>query len=285
MALTINTNTNSLNAQRTYTRNQQAVNQVLAQLSSGSSINSAADNPAGLAISQGFTSQINGDQQALTNANDGISLTQTASGALSQLAQNTQKIQQLALQSSNGILSSSDRQALQQQVDQLTQENSRIVQTTQFNGQPLLSGNNATTFQVGANGTSSNQITLNASGLDNAPASGGLNTYNSNLSATKTIDITTQANALNATGQLSQDLNTLSNSQANVGAAQNRFSTTINNLSNSNLNAQEARSRISDADFAAASASLAQNRILSQANAATLSQANISQSAALTLLR
>ncbi|TDR79777.1 flagellin [Paludibacterium purpuratum] len=285
MALTVNTNTASLDAQRAHSRNQQAVNQVLAQLASGSRINSAADDPAGLAITQGLTTQVNGDQQALTNANDGISLTQTASAALGQIQQNTQQIQQLALQASNGILSNSDRQALQQQVDQLTQANSQIVQTTQFNGTALLSGNNATTFQVGPNGTANNQISLNASGLDNAPASGGLNGYNANLAATHTIDISTQANALNATSQLTQDLNTLSNTQATVGATQNSFSATINNLANTSLNTQEARSRISDTDFAAATAALAQNQILAGANIATLSQANVSQSAALTLLR
>ncbi|MBV8048246.1 MAG: flagellin FliC [Paludibacterium sp.] len=285
MALTVNTNTASLNAQRTYSRNQQAVSQVLAELSSGSSINSAADNPAGLAISQGLTTQINGDQQALTNANSGISLTQTASGALSQITQNTQQIQQLAIEASNGILSSSNRQALQQQVDQLTQANSQIVQTTNFNGTPLLSGNNGVTLQIGPNGTANNQVTINSAGLDNTPANGGLNTYNANLNATGTIDITTQANALHATSQITQDLNTLSNTQATVGAAQNSLSATINNLANTSINSQAARSRISDTDFAAASAALAQNQILANAGASVLSQANVSQSAALTLLR
>jgi len=285
MSLTINTNSASLNAQRTYSRNQQAVNQVLAQLSSGSSINSAADNPAGLAISQGLTSQINGDQQAINNAISGASLAQTTAGALSQLQSNTQQIQQLAIQAGNGTLNDSNRQALQQQVDQLTQANSQIIQSSEFNGVSLLSGTSSLTFQVGANGTSNNQITLNASGLDQAPASGGLNSYNANLSATKVIDITTQANALNAQNALTQDLNTLNTAQANTGATTNRFSAAVNNLQTSALNSAESRSRISDTDYAAASADLAQQQIIGQANIATLGQANVSQSAALTLLR
>lgn len=285
MALTVNTNSNSLYAQNTHSRNQQAVNRVLAQLSSGSRINSAADDPAGLAISQGLTSQINGDQQALNNAIGGISLAQTASSALSQLQSNTQQIQQLAIQAGNGTLSSSNRQALQQQVDQLTQANSQIIQTTQFNGTPLLSGNTSVTFQVGANGTSDNQITLNTGGLDNSPASGGLNSYNANLAATNTIDITTQAGALAAQNLLTQDLSTLNNAQATVGGASNRFSATINNLQTSSISAQESRSRISDTDFAAATAALAQSQILANGNLATLGQANVSQSGALTLLR
>jgi flagellin len=285
MALTVNTNSNSLYAQHTYNRNQQAVNRVLAELSSGSSINSAADNPAGLAISQGLTSQINGDQQALTNAISGASLTQTASSALSQLQANTQQIQQLAVQAGNGTLSDSNRQALQQQVDQLTQANSQIIQTTQFNGTPLLSGNTSVTFQVGADGKTSDQISLNTGGLDNVPSSGGLNSYNANLTATNTIDITTQAGAQAAQSLLSQDLNTLNNAQATVGGASNRLTTAVNTLQTSSLSAQESRSRISDTDYAAATAALAQNQILANANVSTLGQANVSQSAALTLLR
>lgn len=285
MALTVNTNTQSLYAQNTHSRNQQAVNRVLAELSSGSSLNSAADNPAGLAIAQGMTTQINGDQQALTNAISGASLTQTASSALTQLQANTQQIQQLAVQAANGTLSSSNRQALQQQVDQLTQANSQIIQTTQFNGIPLLSGNTSVTFQVGANGTPTEQIALNTGGLDSSPSSGGLNTYNASLSATRTIDITTQAGATAAQSLLSQDLATLNNAQATLGGATNRLATAVNTLQTSVLNAQESRSRISDTDYAAATAALAQSQILANGNLSTLGQANVSQSAALTLLR
>jgi flagellin len=282
MTLTVNNNSASLQAQQTYDRTQQSVNQVLAELSSGSSINSAADNPAGLAISQGLTTQINGDQQGINNANDAVALTQTASGALGQLQNNTQQIQQLAVEAGNGALSSSDRQALQQQVDQLTQANSQIIQTTGFNGTPLLTGQNAQTFQLGS-GTS-NQITYNASGLDNTPASGGLNGYNANLSATHTIDITTQANALNAQSALTQDLNTLSSAQTKVGATSNSLATSISDLQTTSLNSSAARSRISDTDYAAATASLTQQQILANANIATLGQANVSQSSALSLL-
>jgi flagellin len=285
MSLTIDSTSNSLYAQNAQTRSQQAVNQVLAELASGSSINSAADNPAGLAISESFTSQINGDQQALTNAISGGSLTQTVSGALSQLQDNTQQIQQLAVEAGDGALNSNDRQALQAEVDQLTQANSQIVQSTQFNGMPLLSGNTSITLQVGVNGATSDQVTVDTGGLDNSPANGGLNTYNANLSATGTIDVTTQANATAAQGLLAQDLNTLNNAQASIGGASNRLSALVDTLQGSSISAQDARSRISDTDYAAASAALAQDQIQSNASLAALGQANVSQSAALTLLR
>lgn len=285
MALTVNTNTASLNVQRSYANNQQSLKQVLAQLASGSSINSAADNPAGLAIAEALTSQLNGYGQALNNTNDGISLTQTAAGALRQIAENTQTIQGLAVEAANGTLTNDQRQALQQQVDQLTQENSRIVNDTQFNGIQLLSGNQPLTVQAGPDGTANDQISVNSAGLNNTPANGGLNSYNANLNASNTINISTQANALNAINLTGQDLNTLGKVQANYGAVENRFTTAINNLTTANINTADARSRISDTDFAAATATLTQNQILSSANIATLIQANISQSTALTLLR
>ncbi|MEO9383095.1 flagellin N-terminal helical domain-containing protein [Chromobacterium phragmitis] len=284
MALTVNTNLASLAGQYHLNKTQQATKQVLAQLSSGSVLNSAADNAANLAIAQQLQAQINGSNQAINNTNDGASLVQTADYALGQIQNNTQQIQDLAIQSGNGILSSSNRQALQQQVDQLTQANSQIIQSTQFNGTQLLNNGNGTTFQVGPNGTASNQITVPGIDLTNTPANGGLNGYNSNLAATNTIDITTQANALTAQQSLNSDLGTLVSQRATLGAVSNSFEAVVNNLQNSTLNTAAAHSRINDTDFAAATARLASQQILGRTGAAALGQANIAPQAALSLL-
>lgn len=284
MALTVNTNSASLAGQYQLNKTQQATKQVLAQLSSGSKLNSAADNAANLAIAQQLQAQINGNNQAINNTNDGVSMLQTADSALSQLQDNTQQIQTLAIQAGNGALSASNRQALQQQVDQLTQSNSQIIQSTQFNGTQLLNNSNASTFQVGPNGTSSNQITVPGIDLTNTPANGGLNGYNANLGATNTIDITTQANALAAQQSAGNDLSAISSQRATLGAVSNSFDTVVNNLQNSTLNTTAAQSRISDTDFAAATAQLTAQQILGRTGAATLTQANVAPQAALSLL-
>ncbi|MCD4501498.1 flagellin [Chromobacterium vaccinii] len=284
MALTVNTNSASLAGQYQLNKTQQATKQVLAQLSSGSKLNSAADNAANLAIAQQLQAQINGNNQAINNTNDGVSMLQTADSALSQLQDNTQQIQTLAIQAGNGALSASNRQALQQQVDQLTQSNSQIIQSTQFNGTQLLNNSNSSTFQVGPNGTSSNQITVPGIDLTNTPANGGLNGYNANLGATNTIDITTQANALAAQQSTGNDLSAISSQRATLGAVSNSFDTVVNNLQNSTLNTTAAQSRISDTDFAAAAAQLTAQQILGRTGAATLSQANVAPQAALSLL-
>ncbi|AVG17453.1 MULTISPECIES: flagellin N-terminal helical domain-containing protein [Chromobacteriaceae] len=284
MALTVNTNSASLAGQYQLNKTQQATKQVLAQLSSGSKLNSAADNAANLAIAQQLQAQINGNNQAINNTNDGVSMLQTADSALSQLQDNTQQIQTLAIQAGNGALSASNRQALQQQVDQLTQSNSQIIQSTQFNGTQLLNNSNSSTFQVGPNGTSSNQITVPGIDLTNTPANGGLNGYNANLGATNTIDITTQANALAAQQSAGNDLSAISSQRATLGAVSNSFDTVVNNLQNSTLNTTAAQSRISDTDFAAATAQLTAQQILGRTGAATLTQANVAPQAALSLL-
>ncbi|AUH51075.1 flagellin FliC [Chromobacterium sp. ATCC 53434] len=284
MALTVNSNLASLSGQYQLNKTQQATKQVLAQLASGSKLNSAADNAANLAIAQQLQAQINGNNQAINNASDGISMVQTADSALGQLQSNTQQIQTLAIQAGDGALSGSNRQALQQQVDQLTQANSQIVQSTQFNGTQLLNNGNASTFQVGPNGTASNQVTVPGIDLTGAPASGGLNGYNANLAATNTIDVTTQANALAAQQSTQSDLSTIGSQRTTLGAVSNSFDSVINNLQSSNISTQAANSRISDTDFAAASAQLASQQIQGRAAALTQAQANIAPQAALSLL-
>ncbi|MCD5364341.1 flagellin [Chromobacterium aquaticum] len=284
MALTINSNLSALQGQNQLSQTQKAKEKLLAQLSAGKTTDNAANNPANAAISEALLAQINGSNQAINNANDGVSLAQTADGALNQIQDNTQQIQELAIQAGNGALSASNRQALQQQVDQLTQANSAIVQSTEFNGTPLLNSNNPTTFQVGPNGSADNQVNVPGINLAAAPASGGLNSYNANLNATGTIDISTQAGALAAQQSTAADLNTLASTRSTLGAVSNRFEASINDLQTASLNASAANSRISDTDFASASAQLAANQILGQAGLATQAQANISARSALSLL-
>jgi len=280
MAIYVNTNTASLNAQRNLAQSTSSLQTSLQRLSSGLRINSAADDPAGLAIAQSMMTQIKGNNQGINNANDGISLAQTAEGALGQIQNNLQTIRQIAVQAANGTISNTNRSQLQQQVDQLTQEISRIVQTTNFNGTMLLSGGANIVFQVGASGVANNQVT--ASGLD---LTSGMSSYATSLTATGTINITTSGNASAVLSSLDADLNLISNDRAQLGAIQNRFQAVVANMSNYVQNLQDSKSRIIDTDFAAETANLTQQQILQQAGTAILSQANQIPQAALTLLK
>ncbi|MBV8048823.1 MAG: flagellin FliC [Paludibacterium sp.] len=280
MAIYVNTNTASLNAQLNLSNSTQSLQTSLQRLSSGLRINSAADDPAGLAISQTMTTQINGNNQGIRNANDGVSLAQTAEGALGQIQNNLQTIRQIAVQASNGTISNTNRSQLQTEVDQLTQEISRIVQTTNFNGTLLLSGAQSITFQVGASGVANNQVV--ASGLD---LTSGLSSYASSLTATGTINITTSGGASAVLSALDADINAISNDRSQLGAIQNRFQAVVANMSNYVQNLSDARSRIVNTDFASETANLTQQQILQQAGTAILSQANQLPQAALTLLK
>ncbi|MFN4235932.1 MAG: flagellin [Vogesella sp.] len=280
MALSINSNLTALNSQAQLRQTEQAKRQVLAQLASGKAVNGAADNAAGLAIAEALRSQVAGDSQAIRNAIDGISLTQTADGALSQLTQNSQRIEELAVQAGNGTLSASDREALQKEVDQLTQANSQIIQSTNYNSTALFNGGSNTTFQVGANSSSDAQISVTAPNLTSG--STALNGYNANANATGTIDLSNPSAALS---QIQADLKQLGNSRADLGAASNRFGTAIDNLTTSSINAEASRSRIQDADYAAASAELARQQILSNSSVAVQAQANLTPQYAASLLR
>jgi flagellin len=280
MAIYVNTNIASLNAQRNLASSTDSLKTSLQRLSSGLRINSAADDPAGMSISQTMTVQINGNNQGIRNANDGISLAQTAEGALGQIQNNLQTIRQIAVQASNGTISNTNRSQLQTQVDQLTQEISRIVQTTNFNGTMLLSGGANIVFQVGASGVANNQVT--ASGLD---LTSGMNSFATSLTATGTINITTSAAASAVLSALDSDINTISNDRSQLGAIQNRFQAVVANMQNYVQNLQDSRSRIIDTDFAAETANLTSNQILQQAGTAILSQANQVPQTALTLLK
>ena len=277
MALTVNTNIASLNAQRNLASSQSSLQISLQRLSSGLRVNSAKDDAAGLSVIENLTADVRGVNQATRNAQDGISLGQTAEGALGQITANVQRIREIAVQSSNAT--AGQRAGLQKEVDQLTQEISRIVQTTEFNGTKLLDNTTALTFQVGQDGAANNQVSV--SGVDET----ALNSYAATLTATGTVDVSTAAAASAAIATLDTDINTLVGDRATFGAVQNRFEAVISNLSNFAENLTAARSRIQDADFAKETANLTRGQILQQAGTAILAQANTLPQAALSLLR
>lgn len=407
MALVINTNLASLNAQRNLASNQKTLNVSLQRLSSGLRINSAKDDAAGMFTSELMTSQIRGLNQSARNASDGISLAQTAEGALAQITNNLQRIREIAVQSANAT--TGNRAGLQAEVDQLTQEISRIIDTTEFNGTRLLSGSNSLTFQVGADGVSNDQIQVSTTDLTTlqsppstlyqgitiagfnqaAPADDGikdlaingiaikgpdisgvferfnadasalerandmvtainsftgstgvravlnstndgvnlisdtgadiiissdtqsagnilnwfglqlgtytsttnpgngpvLTSYNSNLSGTGTIDVSSQSAASTALSSLDTDISQVSTVRSSFGAVQNRFDAVIANTQSYSENLSAARGRIMDTDFAAETAQLTHSQILQQAGTAMLSQANTLPQLALILLR
>ncbi len=282
MALVINSNLASLNAQRNLVNTQMDLSRSLQRLSSGLRINSGKDDAAGLFTVEKMTADIRGINQATRNAADGISLAQTADGALGQIANNLQRIREIAVQSANDTVE--DRSGLQAEVDQLTQEISRIVETTEFNKNELFTSSAGLTFQVGQDGDADNQITVNALNLDVA-GSAGLHAYNTTLTATGVVDVDDAASASAALANIEADIETIAQSRATFGAVQNRFEAVIANLQNYAENLSAARSRIQDADFAAETAALTRAQILQQAGVAMLSQANLQPQSVLALLQ
>ncbi|MBT7443353.1 MAG: flagellin FliC [Methylococcales bacterium] len=284
MALVVNSNIFSANAQRNLSRSSGDLQTSLQRLSSGLRINSAKDDAAGQFSVETLTADIRGVNQAIRNAGDGISLAQTAEGALGQITNNLQRVRELAVQSASGTIE--DRTGLQAEVDQLTQEVSRIVATTNFNGVSLLSAagaGSALTFQIGQDGNTNNQVTVQlTAGTGSISSVAGVTT---NLTGTNTVAISTAAAASAALVGLDTAINTLSQKRAVFGAVQNRFEAVISNLSNFSENLSAARSRIQDADFAYETAKLTRAQILQQAGISILSQANQIPNQALSLLQ
>lgn len=271
--LFVNTNVSSLNAQRQLFNSGQELSTSFERLSSGFRINRAADDAAGLQITDRMTSQVQGLNQAVRNANDAISLSQTAEGALQEVTQSLQRVRQLAVQSQNGINTSADRLALQKEVSALKTEISRVAQTTQFAGVDVLSGGYSAAFLVGAN--SGQTISINLS------RSGGFGASGLGLAATT---VQTAAGASAAIASIDSAISTIGATRADLGALQNRFQSTIRNLSNISENVSGARSRIKDTDFATETAALTRNQIIQQASTTVLSQANQRPQSALSLL-
>lgn len=274
MSLYVNTNVSALNAQRQLINSGGSLDTAFKRLSSGFRINSAADDAAGLQISNRLSSQINGLNQAISNANDGISLAQTAEGAMDEITNSLQRIRVLAVQSQNGINSSADRVALQKEVSALKTEISRIATTTQFGGLKLLDGKFSAKFLVGANAGQNISVNLSRTG-------GG---YGASGLGIAQLSISSVSGASAALASIDSAIKTIDSTRADLGALQNRFQSTIRNLSNIVENVSAARSRIRDTDFAKETAELTRSQILQQASTTILSQANQRPQAALSLL-
>ena len=274
MALVINSNIMSLNAQRNVSATNNQLATSLQRLSSGLRINSAKDDAAGLYTVERQTADIRGLNQAARNAADGISLAQTAEAALGQISDNLQRVRELAVQAANGTVE--DRTGMQTEVNLLTAENGRIIGEASFNGVQLLDGTAATLeFQVGQDAT--DQISI---------ANTVLNITAITADATATIDVSTDANAAQAAlAVLDADIDLVSGSRATFGATQNRFEAVISSVQSYAENVSASRSRIQDADFAAETANLTKVQIMQQAGVAMLSQANSAPQNVLSLLR
>ncbi len=302
MAMYINTNTSSLNAQRNLMNTSKSLDTSYTRLASGLRINSAKDDAAGLQISNRLTSQINGLDQGNRNANDGISLAQTAEGAMDEVTGMLQRMRTLAQQSANGSNSAKDRAALQKEVDQLGSEINRISKDTTFAGTKLLDGSFGGSFQVGADANQTIGFSLSQTdgfsisgiaaaaattitvGTGTATASVGISTIFAGGSA-GAIDITSQSEAQKVLAAADAMLGVVDGKRAELGAVQNRLDSTIRNQANISENVSAARSRIRDADFATETANMTKQNILQQAASSVLSQANQRPQAALQLLQ
>ena len=287
MPQTINTNLNSLNAQRNLNASQGSLAVSMQRLSSGLRVNSAKDDAAGLAIAERMNTQVRGMNVAIRNANDGISLSQTAEGALGKVADNLQRMRELAVQARNATNSNSDKDSLNKEFDQLGQEIWRIVNATTFNGKPILADVSgvAQTFQIGANTSTNDSISIAALDLTaNADIVAILGAGTSPFPALidNTADFATVGTVID---NIDLALNTISNTRATYGAIQSRFDAVIANLQISVENQSAARSRIMDADFAQETAMMSRASILQQAGNAMVAQANQLPQQVLSLLQ
>jgi len=285
MALTINTNVTSLNAQRNLAKTQEGLTTSVQRLSTGLRINSAKDDAAGLAISEKLRTQVTGFTVATRNNNDGISLAQTAESSLVEVSNNLQRIRELAVQSKNGTNSTDDRTALNNEVTALKEEIARIGGSANFNGIKLLdgTGGNAGAIDIQVGSDASEVITANLSSA-NIKGLGGANITDAN-GAAGAGNVLSAANAGSLIGDVDDALKYVNSARASLGAIQNRFSSVINSLGNSMEAATASRSRVLDADFASETANLTKSQILQQAGVAQLSQANQLPQVVLSLLR
>ena len=267
--MAINTNTSSLQGLNSLSQTQKKLTESLIKLSTGQRINSAKDDAAGLAISQRFTSQINGLNVATRNANDGISFAQTAESALGEATNALQRIRDLSLQAANGTNTGSDRVTIQKEVDQLVSQVNQIAENTTFNGKRVLGDEfSSLSFQVGANSDES----ITVSGFD------GLSVEEENT------DVSSVSGANATIGSIDDALTQIGQFRSELGAVQNRFEATIRNLQSVSESQQAARSRITDTDFASEVAERSKNLLQRQAGIAIQAQANAQSQNILSLL-
>lgn len=277
MGLVINTNISSINAQRNLNKTQDSLNTSLARLSSGMRITAAKDDAAGLAISEKLRAQIRGLGQASRNANDGISLVQTAEGALNEVSGILIRMRELAVQASTGTLGDTERGYLDDEFGQLKDEIDRIATVTEFNGTKLLDGTSSAgvALQVGTQNTTDDQISVSVSSMKTADIGGGLDD----------AAIATATDAQDALDVIDDAITDVSSQRGSLGAVQNRLSITVNNLASTRENLSAANSRIRDVDVASETVDMTRSQILMQAGVAVLAQANQLPSMALSLLR
>ncbi len=281
MGQVINTNIASLNAQRNMVASQGSLAQSMQRLSSGLRINSAKDDAAGLAIAERMNAQVRGMNVAVRNSNDGISLAQTAEGALSKVSDSLQRMRELAVQARNSTNSDADKDSLHKEFNQLQGEITRVLGGTAFNGKKILGADaGALVFQVGANTTADDTITVTTTDMT-ADA-----TITAVTAGTAVIDNTANDTAIGTViDDIDTAIDTVNNTRAEFGASQSRFDAVISNLQQAVENQSAARSRIMDADFASETANLSRAQILQQAGNAMVAQANQAPQQVLSLLR
>ena len=286
MPQTINTNLVSLNAQRNLTMSQSSLATSMQRLSSGLRVNSAKDDAAGLAIAERMNTQLRGMNVAIRNANDGISLSQVAEGALGKVGDMLQRMRELAVQAANGTNTAADRTSLNNEYLELARESARTLSGTTFNGQPILATTSASTFQIGANTDAAmNQVSIaafNWTSVANITTAIGAAVGTDPTTAVAGSD---GSFALAAITALDNALNAVNSQRAAFGAAQNRFESVISNLMIGAENQAAARSRIMDADYAAETAAMSRAQILQQAGNAMVAQANQLPQQVLALLK
>ena len=284
MGLRVNSNVASINAQRNLVNSTGALQKSLQRLSSGLRITRAADDAAGLAISEGFRADIRSIAQAQRNANDGISFLQVGEGALNEVSSILIRQRELAIQSANGTLGDSERNTLNNEFQDLVSEINRIAAVTQFNGTTILESGGSTVFQIGVDATSNDRITINA--VDARTSSIGLlgTSGTGSAAATITARISNVTDARAALGALDSAISAVASLRASFGTVQNRLESAIRSLAVSQENTSAAESRIRDVDFAQETAELTRNQVLQQAGISVLAQANVSTQSALSLL-
>jgi len=271
----INTNIGSMKAANAATAASKTLGTAMERLSTGKRINSAKDDAAGLAIATTMTAQVRGMNQGIRNANDGISMAQTAEGALGEITNMLQRIRELAVQAASETYSGADRANLQTEITALTDQMTNVLASTEFNGNKLFDGTAGTTgsvqIQTGAN--ASDTVTMTFSDLTPVSA------------ATYDVTGTNGANATTTMATVDTQLSVISGARAGLGAAQNQLESAINTMTTGSTNLSDARSRIEDTDYSAETTALAKSQILSQASSAMLAQANQSQQNVLSLLK
>jgi len=281
MALTINTNISSMNAQRNLAQSHDSLSTSMQRLSSGLRINSARDDAAGLAIAERMNAQIKGMNVAVRNANDGISLSQTAEGALSKVGDSLQRMRELAVQARNSTNSCSDKDSLNKEFAQLQSEITRVLAGTTFNSKHILGADATTlTFQVGANTSANDSISMSTTNMSVASKITAV------TASSVVIDKSATSGAIGTViDNIDKAIDNVNDTRATYGATQSRFEAIISSLQQGVEAQSAARSRIMDADFAAETANLSRSQVLQQAGTAMVAQANQLPSQVLQLLR